>query len=353
MEYDDGSEAFKLRQELKNDSVNSDFDEPVSVGSEPLVWGKFGILDLIGCNMPTNDACGNWATRGCDDLESHAQVGKDGKIREGQVYYEHYKLCCWKPSCCICYPQWVVREAHRVEHKLLEVQRLHPELGKIEAGFIGVKGECLHTYGDYLASKKNAIKGLKERGVVAFALFPHPARYKNKVGYYSSFHWHWIGFLSPEYECRNCPNYPAGCFGCKGFEGRTRRVWNEDGYICKVFGERKSVYKTVSYELSHAGLIPDKKVFRIVTYVGFRALKVKVPVEVKPKRVCPHDGNTLHRFLYIGSKQFFDGDRLVEGRSQLGWDSAFEDGVKVWSVVVKDWFSGSSEREFVVRRRGS
>ena len=72
-------------------------------------------------------------------------------------------------------------------------------------------------------------------------------------------HFHYLGFLDGGYgSCRGCSKSNQDCWGCKDFEGLTRRLNVADGHIVKVKGARKTIFGTLWYQMNHMTIIREK-----------------------------------------------------------------------------------------------
>ena len=147
-----------------------------------------------------------------------------------------------------------------------------------------------------------AVKILNSRGIIGGVLIFHGFRYRafdvyknsiqNMSECYWSPHFHCIGFILGGYaQCRKCPKFEAKsvitCAGCNGFEARTRRLFEKDGYIVKVKGERKTIMGTAWYQLNHASVKRNVARFHVATWFGTCSYrKLKVTIE-KRKELCP------------------------------------------------------------------
>ena len=130
--------------------------------------------------------------------------------------------------------------------------------------------------------RKFILKALSVRGIFGGGMIFHGFRWnKWRKFWYWSPHFHVLGFVKGGYaRCRACVD--KKCEGrnkeflrCDGFEARTRRCFETDGVIVKVaedrFGvkaERKSIFDTAQYQLSHACIRTDSKRAHAVFWFG-------------------------------------------------------------------------------------
>jgi len=103
-------------------------------------------------------------------------------------------------------------------------------------------------------------------------------------------------------RCRGCVHERGDCGSCSGFKGREVRGYEKDGYIVKVFDERKTVFGTAHYQLNHATIRIGIRRFHVVTWHGicsYRKFKSeKVMVEVS----CPACSSEMVRSVYVGKR---------------------------------------------------
>jgi hypothetical protein len=123
------------------------------------------------------------------------------------------------------------------------------------------------------------------------------------------------------------------CVGCDGFESRTRKFFEKDGYIVKVLGKRKTAFGTAWYQLNHSTIRTNVKRPHACTWFGvcsYRKLKVKVE---KRKSLCPICGEELVKLHYLGVRRIVKErdspeyvgsfvDDLVDSDGSLNWVEA-------------------------------
>jgi hypothetical protein len=245
----------------------------------------------------------------------------DGKNHTGNVYIKKVVHSCDKPECPVCFKRgWAVREASAIEFRFKEASKSFgfPEHFTISIPEI--------DYGLSLPKlKAKVLEVLKKRGVLGGVLIFHAQRYCNRYesiiknkpfGWYFSPHWHVLGFIDGGYHCRNCSNFLGNgcikdrvtCLKCNGFEGRTRRFYDEEGgregagYIVKVMGARKTIFGTAWYQLNHATFVRGSKRSVVTTWFGnvsYRKLKLKKDDRIK-RDVCPICQHELEELVYVG-----------------------------------------------------
>jgi hypothetical protein len=318
--------------------LDEGFDDfAVDEGCANSSYGVCGANELVGHGPVTNPKCGTYRGRwGCLDHEKHVlPLQLRGDKSNGRIYQHPAFYSCHSPRCPRCYRSWMVREARAIEFRLSEASK---RFGLVEHIVASVPPE---RYGmSYDGMRKLTLLALARRGIIGSAMIYHSFRENKSTGYwYFSPHWHVLGFIEGGYKCRSCVK--VSCSGCHDFEAHTRECFKRDGYIVKVAvgdegrgtaGERKSVYHTAVYQLSHASVRTDRKRPQVVTWMGvcsYRKLKVKY---VPKKSVCPLCGGELNRVRYLGSKRFCidrdSPDFVFESIEDLE-----ENGIVVWEEV--------------------
>jgi RNA polymerase subunit RPABC4/transcription elongation factor Spt4 len=102
--------------------------------------------------------------------------------------------------------------------------------------------------------------------------------------------------------------------------------------IVEVLADRKSIFKTAFYQLSHASMRVNTKRSQVVTWFGTCSYR-KLKVEVKEyKAVCPICQKDLMNKRYSGGKVIVVNRNSSEFKSHVFMD-AVEDGVEVFSEV--------------------
>jgi hypothetical protein len=352
-------EIENLAREYKSafDDFNQGEPEPENQN------GVFGDHELVGQRKtPTRPDCGAWlGYKICPRTELHGNnTLLDGEKHPNEVFVRLAHRHCFNWRCPICYRFGAsYREAGKIEQRI--------EAGSKYLAGMGEDSKAEHIVlsvpsSDYGLSVKQlrdkAVKVLASRGIIGGVLIPHAFRYHDRkefqvsgtanypLGWFFSFHWHVIGFIKGGYSrCRKCPLFKrygsksynrAGspvCLGCSGFEGVTRKMYESDRYIAKVGTERVSIFKTASYQLSHASIVHNGK--RACPSVWFGTCsyrKLKVVVE-KHKQSCPLCLHDLVRARYFGEREFCTDETSPNFRRSF-WSPMVEGGVNVW--VAKD-----------------
>lgn len=333
------------------DAIGS--DEPVE--GNPNVGAQWATIDghqLVGNGSVTNALCGVYTSHiGCLDVGEHEGKLLDGIDCSGKIFVRKVRCSCHKPSCPICYESWGAREAHKIEARLLEASKVW---GLVEHLSVSVPPERYHMSLD--SCRAFILKALVARGIVGGCMIFHFFRWnKYRKFWYRSPHFHVLGFIKGGFgKCRLCKN--RICEGrnkeylrCSGFNAVTRRLFFEsDGVICKVAedesgvaGERKSVFRTAQYQLSHASIKLNSKRAHAVWWFGvcsYRKLKVKAE---KVKAVCPICNGRLGRIRYNrerGLENFNDIAFIMDSESPLFKEDFLADfyddkGRALWEIV--------------------
>ena len=279
-----------LKQEIENEDNH--------IQELPNSWASHGNYRLVGNGEVTNRYCGKFARlKGCLRVDLHNKTTLDGVNYAGKVFVRRVHYSCGKPSCPICYKSgWAVREAENIKHRLVEASK---RFGKVEHLVCSIPAKDYGLELGVLRCKVYTM--LKEIGVVGGALIFHGFRYNRKKGWYWSPHFHVMGFIFGGYSrCRHCKG--GDCYACDGFDGKTYKLYHENGYIVKVFGERVTIFGTAWYQLNHSSYKEGVKRFHIATWFGncsYRKLKVTAKIR---KECCPICNNELYEIQYFGSK---------------------------------------------------
>jgi hypothetical protein len=330
-------EDFKLRGEF------GDWDDSCD---EPEVnnWGSYGVYKLVGHGKKTSDTCGKFSHFvGCNRVEKHNVVTLDGVDFRGKVYVRKVHFSCGKPSCPVCYKSgWAVRLARNIEGRLAEASL---RFGQVEHIVVSVPEK---DYGlKFKSLRLKIVKVLSLRGVIGGSMIFHAFRYRDHdfvsrgirylQGWYWSPHFHVLGFIFGGYsQCRHCDKGALACLRCSGFEGRTRRFFDKDGYIIKVAmdkhgvaGKRVTVGGTAWYQLNHSSYRSDAVRFHIATWFGCCSYrKLKVTVE-RRKEFCPICNKELLRLDYHGYREFVF-DRCCSGYEREEFLPINEGSGDVW-----------------------
>lgn len=311
-----------------------------------VVKGSFADYKRVGQEEPTNSFCQTWkGFVGCMDGVKHDLVTLNGVNYKGKGYVHPIYVSCNKPSCRLCYKKgWAVHEARKVAGRFVganaSIKPDHVVVSPSEKDY-GVSVPLL---------MKKARKAAEARGVNGGVIIYHQERFKRRRGWYFSPHFHFIAYIDGGYKCRGCAKgvHPSKlvCGDCCGFEARTRRLNEKDGFIVAIAkdkktgvrGERKDVFGSAYYQLHHSSYRVSAKRHNVAVWFGtcsYRRLKVKVE---KTHPVCPICGSGLKRLDYTGN----DPEILrLKCRRMRSEDrdvitDICQGGVPVWEEIVEE-----------------
>jgi hypothetical protein len=296
--------------------------------------------------------CGTLLTKGCDHVEDHQN--KKGFARV-------FKRTCARAACPECYEAWAGKEGMKalikiasycvghlerrsqpigrsrklvVKEILLGFERVSEVISTVKHAFarepasivrkqIAVELEKLIKesgkkikhfvlsppqnvdWTDIDSFRKNrelAYDVAKDCGIIAGAMFPHPYRMRcsscgnHPIQDYSdncpmcgsrSFEW----YYSPHHHA----------VGLGWTEG-TAENYERTGWVVKNLGIRKSVFWTMEYLLSHAGI---RKGVHVVTWFGRLCSNrmEKTPILGAIREICPHCGRPLQPIVWCGLEE--------------------------------------------------
>lgn len=328
----------------------------VTVTKEEVVekWAIHGVFQIVGNDEVTDSnpnspkQCGKmYGFVGCVHTELHHMTTLDGVNHKGMAYVKKRIRRCYNPRCPVCFKAWAIREAKLAAWRIAEASKKY---GKAEHIIASVpKSEYAmfdKGYDGYLLGRARVQKILGSRGIIGGGEIFHGFRFADRresrmkgvpFGWYWSPHWHVVGFLVDGYSmCRRCVHNCGAdrdfCRDCrKGFEGRTRRAYDNDGWIVKVKEERITILGTFYYQLNHSTIVPSKQRFHSLTWFGvcgIRALKLDKSEFKENPELCPLCGSECVQLTYLG----FDRARI----EKEFWVTEFEepafdkDGLPIW-----------------------
>jgi hypothetical protein len=253
--------------------------------------------------------CGHLRYRGCLNVEGHRQSALDLEIL-GKVYVEWYRRSCGRLECPTCYEKAAALGAHRIAYRLAAVGRSY---GRVIHLIVSPNKRDFGLLYRKLRSK--AYKIAKRAGFRGGAAIFHPFRKHPRKGWYSSPHFHFLGY---------------------GWINWSKNTYEATGWVVKNVGIRRTVEGTAFYQLSHCGVSTiktqsiDGRSYRethSVTWFGKLAWnKLRIEVEAQEIHVCPICGLELVPLLYLGSKPlekegsgWFEADLFVEKGGS--WDA--------------------------------
>ena len=225
-------------------------------------------LEYDGWHLPGQEPkksdCGKWLFMGCLNKERHPN---------NQVFLKPFQKSCFRADCEKCCFKWLGKSASRATKRI----ELYEKQSKKTAKHIIISVPDFDIYKPkkYLAKKVYNI--LKKVHAVAGLVVFHPFRYKKlEQKWYYAPHFHVIGF---------------------GWIENTKELFFESGYIVKNLGKRDSVFGTIYYQLSHAGI---KKHNHTLVYFGECSYsKLKIDENDEESKKCPYCKEFLTQVDYV------------------------------------------------------
>jgi len=271
------------------------------------------MYEPVGRGGKSYDGCGVWRSDVmCHNVEGHEGKKVKGEDATGKKVVRRKHWFCDDPKCTVCFLRgWAVRRARALTAKMTLGEGMG--FGKVE--HIIVSAPLEYAKLDPKRVRALATKAMVRRGVKGGGEIFHGYAL-NRVAKNLSWrmHFHVLGWLESEYKCRDCPKAHVSPKGgvvcedlrCRGFEARTRRWFEKDGFIVRVLPERKTVMGTAWYQLSHATI--KSSAFNrshVITYFGVCAnRRFGSRAVVEPcVDVCEACGSEMERVFYVGSKR--------------------------------------------------
>jgi len=199
------------------------------------------------------------------------------------VFIKHYQRSCYRASCEECYLKWIARGANRATRRIEKYSKRKP----IHLMLMVPLSQYNLPY-HLLRKRMMEIVQIArwEGGAVIF----HPFKFDKKLReWYYAPHFHLVGF---------------------GNENHISVAFGRCGWYVKPGDERRSVFQTFCYLLSHCGI---KKNHHAVTWIVELSYS-KVPSEKEPKtKGCPYCWCPLIPVWYDGvhpkvpAEQYFEG----------------------------------------------
>jgi len=224
-----------------------------------------GIMKEIVWNLPSSkekkDTCGKFKTLGCFNVFYHPN---------NQALIQHTKLSCFRSACEYCWMEkWLARESRRATLRIENYQKVIKEIGKTRFTnpiHVIVSPAWKDKFMRYDLLKKRCRELLDEAGIVGGLMIYHPFSLdKKKMKWVSRPHFHVIGF---------------------GWVHDTKKICDENGWVIKNKGVRKSLYSTIYYQLSHAGVSDN---IHSVTWFGELGYRSKYAEQIKVENEEPND----------------------------------------------------------------
>jgi hypothetical protein len=277
---------------------------------ESMRWGFHKGYILVGQGRQTKEDCGKWGRfKGCLRIGDHKGMVFDvnGNVVDvsGKVYMVNSPHSCDRFSCPKCYKRAAYRESIRAEERIIEGSKRFGLADHI------VCSVPLHLYDvDEVKLRAMAIRILRKCGVIGGSLTFHGFRYESGRGWYWSPHFHSVSWILGGYKCRKCEKFDYAsksvCVGCDGFENVVRKMNEIDKWIVKVArdrsgkaGVRKSIGKTLAYELAHASIREGERA-RVITWWGVAGCRKMKVTHERLKSLCPLCKHELVEYEYVG-----------------------------------------------------
>jgi hypothetical protein len=311
--------------------------------------------------------CGSIKARGCGNISVHPGH---------QVFVRYYKQTCMRKTCPVCFESWCSHEAQRALVRVAtwvcgkefvetcfrrardeasgKSNRIFHErfVSLLEKGFkrdrpghgfkrpihvvYSPEQDLLVDGSNYAELREEIYRIAKKSGLFGGCAVFHPYRLKCRR----------CGKAIPDYQKRcSCgsdrfswnkgPHFHIVGFG---FIRGTKEIYESYGCVVRNLGVRRSVFWTLQYLLSHAGVfqdsnprIKDRKSFHVVTWFGRLSYnKLSVKSFESPKDVCPYCELRLEPFEFVGGL-----DRPPpEPSSECVGDTCFLDEPYRWRPVM-------------------
>jgi len=225
--------------------------------------------------------CGLWQTFGCLNHKEHQRLGKGNR-----VYVKQYQRSCYRPLCKECYPKWIVRQANVSTRRIEKFQ----EKSKRKSIHLLLSVNSNQYFLSFKEMKKIVRKILQIISFSGEAIIFHPFRFnkKTRLWYYAP-HFHVVGF---------------------GYRILIHKGYGKFGWLVKDLDERKSVFQTFCYLLSHCGV---KEKIHTVSWGGSLSYS-KLKIEKEPRITkCPVCGGEFVPIYYDGIHPVVPPERHFEG----------------------------------------
>jgi RNA polymerase subunit RPABC4/transcription elongation factor Spt4 len=269
--------------------------------------------------------CGQIKAKICDNVQEHPG---------NKTFGRYYKKTCLARDCPICAEAWSSR---RAEYAVLRIATFLKGPEWVQGAVQEAKDQ---TWGQPRREFHKALNqflewGLKHerRKVVHWVVSPPTdsdfrkpvfSKLRKKayrLAQFAGFKGGEVVFHPYRLHCRACdvaiPEYAGICPSCGktffkwipsphfhllgfGWADRTEEIYSREGWIIKNLGVRKSVFWSVQYLLSHAGVFKDQDPgfhqtkFNVSTWIGELSFnKVQAPKLVEERELCPHCGSVL------------------------------------------------------------
>jgi len=260
------SQTYPALSRSKKSKSNRELIEGLKDNS--LNW--YDVESKDGYKLPSTEAphswCGDWIWKGCFNVAGHEHTEAHGK-----GFVKSFQKQCYRASCDKCASSWISRESNKSSSRLEHYQNMTGEKSK----HIIVSPPVWLLDMPISELRKEAYKVLKNLNAKGGCLIAHPFRaYKQtmldgkiKSVWFPRIHFHVVGF---------------GWIN----HGLVVENYKKSGWIVKDKGERDSIYGTIRYILSHAGI---KKRYHTLTWFGDLSYsKLSMPKYENVSNLCPY-----------------------------------------------------------------
>lgn len=241
-------------------------------------------IEYDGWKLPAtrekHDWCSLWKTEGCLNAELHEKLGKGRRN-----YIKHFQRSCYRPSCKTCYLKWIARQANVATRR---IEKYSEKSGR-KSFHLMLMVPKSQNWVSYSNLKKRANEILKIAQWTGGSVIFHPFKPKEKLGWYYSPHFHLVGF---------------------GNRHKISEAFGKFGWYVKIGEERKSVFQTFCYILSHCGIKKGVHTLRWLGDLSYSKLEIKKEPKLTGCTVC---GAKFVPVYYDGVHPVIPPDKHFEG----------------------------------------
>ena len=217
-----------------------------------------------------HDWCGTWSWRGCLNVMGHT-----GSEAHGKVFVKTFQKSCYRADCQICWKKWLAREANKATKRIEKFE----DQSKRHVKHIVISVPKWEYGKDKKELAKEARRILKEVKAEGGCMVFHPFRYNREEQFW---------YYSPHFHC----------LGFGWIEGTTE-TYQKSGWIVKNLGFRDSIFTTLFYQLSHAGIRKHNHVLTWFGELSYSKLHVDYGDELSQK--CPYCFEQLIEVFSLGA----------------------------------------------------
>ena len=228
---------------------------------------------------PKRDTCGDWAWKGCNNIQGHKDKTFNGCTMTGKGYATNFQMCCFRADCEYCWLNWSYRQASKATKRIEKFESMTNY--KVRHIIISVPqwdyGKDPKVLRKMARDKLNAVMPNEDWNKFGGCIVYHPNRKiwvdsDQRFRWYYSPHFHVMGFgwTLPTKETNEIR---------QGWIIETQS--NYDDYNKR----ERSTFQTLSYILTHAGI---KKGKQTLTWFGdLSYCKLSMPKEDYLMGNCP------------------------------------------------------------------